>query len=412
MKRIITVENISKAYRIGVREKRSDTLMGNMWKGITAPLNNFRSLRDLRKVNGNDESIFWALRDISFEVKEGEVLGVIGHNGAGKSTLLKILSRVTDPTGGRIVIKGRVSSLLEVGTGFHPDLTGRENIYMNGSVLGMRKKEIDLKFDEIIEFSGISKHIDTPVKRYSSGMTVRLAFSVAAHLEPEILIIDEVLAVGDAEFQNKCLGKMNDVAMAGRTVLFVSHNMSAVRNLCTRSLLLINGTMSYDGSPDKAIERYLTKGSSSGKLLTSNGFQVDKFEMCFNEKMFRTGGTLNIKGLVRGICNGQVPYIILSINSLAGERIVLLSSRLERIAIPAFDNLLDFDVGIENLNLMPNRYLVNLRLLNLTGNVIAEWLNISEFEIEPNDALAGLTLPSPRNRGIIHCNSNWSVKAC
>ncbi|MFN4958935.1 MAG: ABC transporter ATP-binding protein, partial [Cyclobacteriaceae bacterium] len=197
---IIQVEHLSKAYRVGVEERKADTLAGAFWQALTAPVRNFRNLRNLRNVSEDEETLFWALRDVSFEVKEGEVLGIIGHNGAGKSTLLKILSRITEPTEGRITIHGRVSSLLEVGTGFHPDLTGRENIYMNGTILGMRKKEIDSKLEEIIAFSGISRHIDTPVKRYSSGMTVRLAFSVAAHLDPEILVIDEVLAVGDMEF--------------------------------------------------------------------------------------------------------------------------------------------------------------------------------------------------------------------
>ena len=198
----------------------------------------------------DDADIFWALKDINFEVKKGEVLGIIGKNGAGKSTLLKILSRITEPTGGRIEIYGRIASLLEVGTGFNPELSGRENVYLNGTILGMTKKEIDLKFDEIIDFSGVEKFIDTPVKRYSSGMKVRLAFAVAAHLDPEILIIDEVLAVGDAEFQKKCLGKMHDVAEnEGRTVLFVSHNMSAVQTLCSRSVVLENGCLIFLGLP-------------------------------------------------------------------------------------------------------------------------------------------------------------------
>ncbi|MBX2943871.1 MAG: ABC transporter ATP-binding protein, partial [Cyclobacteriaceae bacterium] len=198
-KTVIQVEHLSKAYRIGAAEKKSDTIAGALWNAIKSPVTNFKQLRNLRALGQDEATVFWALKDINFEVKEGEVLGIIGHNGAGKSTLLKILSRITEPTEGRVTIHGRVSSLLEVGTGFHPDLTGRENIYMNGTILGMRKKEIDAKLDEIIAFSGIDKYIDTPVKRYSSGMTVRLAFSVAAHLEPEILIIDEVLAVGDAE---------------------------------------------------------------------------------------------------------------------------------------------------------------------------------------------------------------------
>jgi len=256
-KTVIQVEHLSKAYRIGVAEKKSDTIAGAIFNALKTPFRNFKQLYNLRALERDESSVFWALKDINFEVKEGEVLGIIGHNGAGKSTLLKILSRITEPTEGRVTIRGRVSSLLEVGTGFHPDLTGRENIYMNGTILGMRKKEIDAKLDEIISFSGISKYIDTPVKRYSSGMSVRLAFSVAAHLEPEILIIDEVLAVGDVEFQKRCIGKMEEVSSAGRTVLFVSHNMASVQKLCTSGLILEGGRKRHEGPILDIIERYL-----------------------------------------------------------------------------------------------------------------------------------------------------------
>ena len=218
-----------------------------------------------RAVKG-DSDIVYSLRDINFEIQQGEAVGIIGKNGAGKSTLLKILSRVTSPTTGKIEIKGRIASLLEVGTGFHPELTGRENIYLNGAILGMRKKEITRKLDEIIDFSGVERYIDTPVKRYSSGMYVRLAFAVAAHLESEILIVDEVLAVGDAEFQKKCLGKMNDVSKSdGRTILFVSHNMSAVNSLCSKSLFLENGITKFSGETAHAIDLYLSNSNPSKK---------------------------------------------------------------------------------------------------------------------------------------------------
>ncbi|MFQ6026871.1 MAG: polysaccharide ABC transporter ATP-binding protein, partial [Dehalococcoidia bacterium] len=208
------------------------------------------------------DSHIWAIKDVSFEVHWGDVLGIIGHNGAGKTTMLKILSRITEPTEGYAEVYGRVGSLLEVGTGFHPELTGRENVYLNGAILGMRKSEIDRKFDEIVEFSEISKFIDTPMKRYSSGMQVRLAFSIAAHLEPEILLTDEVLAVGDANFQRKCLGKMRDVAQSGRTVLFVSHNMSAIERLCNRAIVLNDGQVVLDGSARDAVQAYLGEGLS------------------------------------------------------------------------------------------------------------------------------------------------------
>jgi lipopolysaccharide transport system ATP-binding protein len=265
----IRCENISKCYRIGRKEEIQDSITYAVLNFIKSPLTNYRKYRSLYNFNDltpdydDDTSnsaagVIWALRDVSFEVKRGEVLGIIGRNGAGKSTLLKILSSITDPTTGRAEIRGRVSSLLEVGTGFHPELTGRENIYLNGTVLGMRKREVDRKFQDIAEFSGVEKFLDTPVKRYSSGMTVRLAFSVAAHLDPDILIIDEVLAVGDADFQKKCLSKMEDVGQQGKTVLFVSHNMSAVTRLCNRAILLDEGRIIEAGPAHQLVSTYLS----------------------------------------------------------------------------------------------------------------------------------------------------------
>lgn len=256
-KPVIRVEGLSKRYRLGLKEKKAETLIGQVANVLKSPWQNLKRLKEMNRFGIDDESVFWALKDINFEVKEGEVLGIIGKNGAGKSTLLKILSQITEPTAGKIEIHGRVASLLEVGTGFHPELSGRENIYMNGTILGMTRKEIDFKLDEIIDFSGVEKFIDTPVKFYSSGMKVRLGFSVAAHLEPEILIIDEVLAVGDYEFQKKCLGKMQDVASQGRTVLFVSHQMDAVTRLCSRVVVLKDGFKDYDGKPSTAVKKYL-----------------------------------------------------------------------------------------------------------------------------------------------------------
>ncbi|MBI3601117.1 MAG: ABC transporter ATP-binding protein [Nitrospinae bacterium] len=251
---VIRAENLSKLYRIGSRESYK-TLRDVLTDAIYAPLRWFRkSNSGLQTPNSN---FIWALKDVSFEVNHGEVVGIIGRNGAGKSTLLKILSRITEPTAGYARIYGRVGSLLEVGTGFHPDLTGRENIYLNGSIIGMKKAEIDRKFNDIVTFAEIEKFIDTQVKHYSSGMYVRLAFAVAAHLEPEILLVDEVLAVGDAAFQKKCIGKMGDVAKEGRTVVFVSHNMVSVSSLCNRVILLKGGQIIEDSKPSIAIERYL-----------------------------------------------------------------------------------------------------------------------------------------------------------
>lgn len=255
---VIKVQNLSKRYRLGLKEKQAETLVGQVSQAIRSPWDNLKRLRALNKFSEVNESVFWALKDVSFEVKEGEVLGIIGKNGAGKSTLLKILSQITEPTSGKIEIHGRVASLLEVGTGFHPELSGRDNIYMNGTILGMTRKEIYSKLDEIIDFSGVEKFIDTPVKFYSSGMKVRLGFSVAAHLEPEILIIDEVLAVGDFEFQKKCLGKMDDVSKnQGRTVLFVSHQMDAIKSLCSNVLLMKDGKVVINSDTNSVISRYL-----------------------------------------------------------------------------------------------------------------------------------------------------------
>jgi lipopolysaccharide transport system ATP-binding protein len=265
--KVIRVDNLSKRYRLGLREKQAKTITGQVINLVKSPWENFKRLREMSRFGIEDESVFWALIDVNFEVKEGEVLGIIGKNGAGKSTLLKILSQITEPTSGRIEIHGRVASLLEVGTGFHPELSGRENIYMNGTILGMTRREIDSKLDEIVDFSGIEKFLDTPVKFYSSGMKVRLGFSVAAHLEPEILIIDEVLAVGDYEFQRKCLGKMEDVSKnQGRTVLFVSHNLEAVKDLCPRSILIEKGKVNYEGVTDQVLNMYRNIGQKSNYL--------------------------------------------------------------------------------------------------------------------------------------------------
>lgn len=250
MSTAISIKNVSKKYVIG--KQKDGSLRG--------------TLAGMFSGGKSDSEEFWALNDVSFDIQQGDVVGIIGKNGAGKSTLLKILSQITKPTTGSIEINGRVASLLEVGTGFHPELTGRENVYLNGTILGMTRKEVKAKFDEIVAFSGVEKFIDTPVKRYSSGMYVRLAFAVAAHLEPEILIIDEVLAVGDAEFQKKCLGKMKDVAGEGRTVIFVSHNMEAVKSLCERAVFLEHGKVTKDGTPEEVIDFYLQ--GQNGNLLS------------------------------------------------------------------------------------------------------------------------------------------------
>ena len=270
----IRVENLSKLYRIGLKQKIHDTLLAGIVDFMKSPFKNYRAYRSLYRFNDDEikglnnhnaknSDTVWALKDVSFDVRIGEVLGIIGRNGAGKSTLLKILSKITVPTKGFAEIRGRISSLLEVGTGFHQELTGKENVYLNGTILGMTKKEIDRKYDEIVDFSGIERFIDTPVKRYSSGMKVRLAFSVAAHLEPEILLIDEVLAVGDVEFQKKCLGKMDEVATEGRTILFVSHNMVALQSLCDQAIWIDEGMIVEKGETSTIVSNYLRSSISA-----------------------------------------------------------------------------------------------------------------------------------------------------
>ena len=285
MSTVIKVENISKQYRLGdVGTGALAHDVNKWWHKVRGKENPYLKIGETndRSVKGESDYV-WALKDINFEVKQGEVLGIIGRNGAGKSTLLKILSKTTTPTTGNIKIKGRIASLLEVGTGFHPELSGRDNIFLNGAILGMTKREIKSKFDEIVDFAGVERYIDTPVKRYSSGMYVRLAFGVAAHLEPEILIVDEVLAVGDAEFQKKALGKMKDVSEKdGRTVLFVSHNMGAVKTLCNTALVLENGITKYTGSTVAAVSYYL-KGNSESQNKRTFGALYDMEYLILHE---------------------------------------------------------------------------------------------------------------------------------
>lgn len=292
---ILEIRNISKQYVLGRSRRRNDSLRELVIQSLRKPLD-LLTARPARQ-----DTQFWALRNITFDVKEGEVLGIIGRNGAGKSTLLKIMSRITDPTEGYIKVRGRLSSLLEVGTGFHPELTGRENIFLNGAILGMRKAEIISKFDEIVDFSEIENFLDTPVKRYSSGMFVRLAFSVAANLNPEILVVDEVLAVGDMAFQKKCLGKMSEVSQGGRTILFVSHNMAAVQNLCSTAVVLNEGKLVFHGPSKQAIDFYLHsmdggEGSQSHVVDVSTTRRRTGLEPVLQRVEFYTTGHTPLRG--------------------------------------------------------------------------------------------------------------------
>jgi lipopolysaccharide transport system ATP-binding protein len=271
---IVEIEGVSKRYKVG---SLGPTSIGNALRALLPGRNKSAPTQDFGARTGDLPGTFWSLKDVSFSVNRGEIVGLIGRNGAGKSTLLKLLSRITEPTKGRITLRGRIASLLEVGTGFHPELTGRENIFLNGAILGMKRWEIQAKFNEIVEFSEVGNFLDTPVKRYSSGMFVRLAFAVAAHLEPEILLIDEVLAVGDAGFQQKCLGKMSDVAeRGGRTIFFVSHNLGAIRQLCTRAVLIEDGTAKAEGAPEDVIAQYLASSTperigEAGRIVWGDG---------------------------------------------------------------------------------------------------------------------------------------------
>lgn len=302
---VISVENLSKTYRLGVIG--TGTFFGDLnrwWARKLGKPDPYAKIGEADHGNRFGETIR-ALDNVSFALQQGEALGIIGRNGAGKSTLLKILSRVTAPTSGEVKVKGRIASLLEVGTGFHPELTGRENIYLNGAILGMSRAEVNRKLDEIVDFSGVEKFIDTPVKRYSSGMYVRLAFAVAAHLEPEILVVDEVLAVGDAEFQKKCLGKMGDVASEGRTVLFVSHNMQAIVTLCSRALLLSNGSVVMDGDPVEVSEHYINHvGEDLSEIYWdfenspgSDAVRLKSIRVCNNDE--ETNGSFNLSDIIK-----------------------------------------------------------------------------------------------------------------
>ena len=284
----IKAENLSKKYRIGQyvgSGAQYKTLRESLTNAVSAPLRWLKSIskfeiRNSKSDTPQSDGFIWALKDVSFEVKQGEVLGIIGRNGAGKSTLLKVLSRITEPTKGGAELKGRVGSLLEVGTGFHPELTGRENVYLSGAILGMRRSEIDRKFDEIVDFSGVEKFIDTPVKRYSSGMTVRLGFAVAAHLDPDIILVDEVLAVGDYQFRKKCLGAMGEIGKEGRTVMLVSHNLTSIVTLCTRCLLLDRGNVVMDGAPKQVISRYISETQREvGEVLWDDPLKAPGNEM-------------------------------------------------------------------------------------------------------------------------------------
>jgi lipopolysaccharide transport system ATP-binding protein len=414
MSTIIKVEHIGKQYRLGT--VGTGTLshdLNRWWAKVRGKQDPFLTLGESndRTQKASDSDLVWALRDVNFEVKQGDVLGIVGRNGAGKSTLLKILSRTTTPSTGEFKVKGRIASLLEVGTGFHPELTGRENIFLNGAILGMRKHEIIRKFDEIVEFSGVERYIDTPVKRYSSGMYVRLAFAVAAHLEPEILIVDEVLAVGDLEFQKKCIGKMKDVSEKdGRTVLFVSHNMSAIKSLCTSGILLKNGTLALSGSIDDVLNEYLNEQEAFSKVSISDihrneGSGVLTFtDIHFinakgeHKTDFVTGESLEIRvefTTTPAFKQAKSSRIDIGINDLFGNRVTWMSSAIFDDKIDESKSYISF--FIDKVLLSEGRYNVNLYCSTHEG--VADWVkNASAINIHYKDFF-GTGKNIPQNQG-------------
>ena len=417
---IITVENLGKSYRLQhqtreryttLRDLLTNKMRGLFQRGSPAP-------------PASTEEEFWALKDVSFEIKQGEVVGIIGRNGAGKSTLLKILSRITEPTTGRIRLAGRVASLLEVGTGFHPELTGRENIFLNGAILGMNQQEIRRKFDEIVDFAEVEKFLDTPVKRYSSGMYVRLAFAVAAHLEPEILIVDEVLAVGDMAFQKKCLGKMQEISTGGRTVLFVSHQMAAMQNLCQSAILLVQGRVAQIGPVADVVRQYLAESAQLAELTLDHrtdrqGSGAVRFTgisyQDFTGRPLRalTCGaevTIELTMNARAARPQRGVRIALGIDNDTAQRVLVLSSHLaaqDFSEVPP--GVFQVQVRIPRLALAPGTFSFTL-YCSVNGEV-ADWVkHAGSFEVEQGDFYGTGQLPPP-GQGLMLMDHQFALRA-
>ena len=415
---ILKIENLSKQYRLGLvgTGTMGDDLK-RWWANIRGKEDPFLKIGDVnnRATKGTSNYV-WALKDINFEVQQGEVLGIIGKNGAGKSTLLKILSKITSPTTGSIKSKGRVASLLEVGTGFHGEMTGRENIFLNGAILGMTKKEINAKLDEIIEFSGCERYIDTPVKRYSSGMTVRLAFAVAAFLEPDILIIDEVLAVGDAEFQKKAIGKMQEISKGeGRTVLFVSHNMAAVQSLCTRGMVLENGEIVFEGDTDESIKYYL-KGNNTGPNIVDfsdrKGTGIVKINQAkafgvTTDILPQTGQLFNLEFELDN--PNEIPSSMirfdLRIDDNMGQRIAWMSDNI--LPSSEGENAKTVIFSIDKLNLNNGLYYVTTHIM--VNNEVSDWIqNAFSFEVTEGDYYGtGRKIPNNQSKVLMDFKVNY-----
>jgi len=427
-RKVIQITNLGKQYRLG---QVGTTTLGDdlkrWWYKIKGKEDPFLKIGDEndRTKKGNSEYV-WALKDISFDVNQGDVLGIVGKNGAGKSTLLKILSRTTSPTVGEYKIKGRVASLLEVGTGFHPDLTGRENVFLNGAILGMTKAEIRKNFDEIIDFSGVERYIDTPVKRYSSGMYVRLAFAVAAHLKPEILIVDEVLSVGDQEFQDKCLGKMRSVSESGRTVLFVSHNLLAVKQLCTTGIYLKNGRLQKSGTTRDIVEEYLNddKQLNSDGTIPADFYREHSTGDAFFRKILLTD--LNDNPLTRLAFNQpfkvklvlealkQIKGVAINVNitTSLGEPIVFsVDTKDSKYITHTFDEGLHEVEVLFDFKLLPNNYRITIGVHYFSDGITIDWLeNIYQFKVDKISYNTNEDYPWDALHGYIEPESTWKYK--
>jgi lipopolysaccharide transport system ATP-binding protein len=415
--------DLCKKYRIGenlafhttLRDFVSDSLMSTLYKPI-------KLYRDgYKKKKGINGSSIWALKDVTFEINQGDVVGIIGHNGAGKSTLLRILSFVTEPTTGYVQVRGRVGSLLEIGTGFHSELTGRENIYLSGAILGMKKSEIVRKFDDIVSFAGVEKFIDTQIKHYSSGMYMRLGFAVAAYLDPEILLVDEVLAVGDAEFQQKCIGSMQSVANSGRTVVVVSHNMAVVESLCRTALWIDNGQLRAKGKTREVISEYMTYSQTvaSQSLLNhlhNDNNPVAKFTSINitdikgkSEREFRSGNTIVIKLEIKADYLIKKPNISVEIRTPYSQLISRVSTRETGFDIPFLEGSCNLSCYINNPNLLPGRYYIKLILADLSNKIhdeihTASFIDVTEADVYGTGLLVG------QDSGIVFLPTKWILK--
>ncbi len=419
----LQVRGLGKSYQIGKNQEYS-TLRDTITQAVTAPFKRAKQIvsGDAYGASNLTETL-WALKDLSFDIKHGEVVGIIGHNGAGKSTLLKVLSQITEPTIGEARIYGRIGALLEVGTGFHEELTGRENVILNGAILGMSQYDVNRRFDEIIDFAGVEKFIDTPVKHYSSGMKLRLGFAVAAHLEPEILVVDEVLAVGDAAFQKKCLGKMSDVADSGRTVLFVSHNMAAVENLCSRGIILNRGQVSFDGKTSKAIEHYMLslqsettvplrdrinrRGNGAIRFTDVQLASIDDVPLEF----VSSGQTFNIKLGYEVMMPSDVNNVRVGVTCY-NQMGVAIFSQHTRLAGKEFIDIPqsgEFVCKIEDLPLPPSTYLLEI-VVKANENLADFVQNATQIHVMEGDFLQSGRIPTAKE-GLVLIRGDWTLNA-